>query len=84
MAEYLKKYSIHFPSSAKADSEYYSFWQSLDGLTVEDMNFLISKRRRDMRYDCDIKRLRTEIAILCDAIKIARRQNELEEDYANI
>lgn len=67
---------MHTPKSALC-GQYYSFWKSLDGLTVEDMTYLITVRLRDMRYGVEIKRLRTELSILRDAIRIARAQNEM-------
>lgn len=76
MKSYMDLYKLHTPKSALC-GQYYVFWKSLDGLTIEDMTYLITVRLRDMRHDCDIKRLRTELSILRDAIKITRAQNEM-------
>lgn len=79
MRKYMKKYRRHQPKSAHQNKEMYAFWKSLDGLTVEDMVYLITIRKRDMKHKCDILQKRTEIAILRDAIRIAKAQNETQE-----
>jgi len=67
------------PKSARTD---YQFWKSLDGLTVEDMTYLITVRIRDLKYTQTYEEqriLRTQIAILRDAIKITRQRHDLSE-----
>ena len=75
----MERLNYHKPKSHNRSAEDRVFWKSLDGLTVEDMTFLITKRILDMKW-CNKPgerlKLKTHIAILRDAIQIARLQSE--------
>ena len=65
----------HKPKSYKHS---YTFWKSLEGLTIDELKFLIYKRRRDMK-NCtrtEYLRMKTEMAILRDAVRITKLQIE--------
>lgn len=65
------------PKSAKADKDTWALWKLCETLTPEEIKMLWLKRKQDMKYEKDqeqIKRLRTEMAILNDAYEIIKRR----------
>lgn len=69
------KYLLHKPKSYSADLV---FWKSLEGLTIEDMVFLITIRRERLKHTHTYKEfmhIRRQISILQDSIRITKMQN---------
>ena len=65
------------PCSARANKEYYQLWKFLEDLTLEELQFLVTKRKNDLKYESSIDKiriLRTEILIIEDCYKITKRK----------
>jgi hypothetical protein len=65
------------PKSARASKRYYQLWKFARELNPEEIEFLITKRRNDIKYEQDdkmIRILRTEISILADTRRIIKRE----------
>jgi len=67
------------PKSARANKRYYQLWKFASTLELNEIEFLITKRKKELRYVQDndeIRALRTEILILEDTYKIKRKEKE--------
>lgn len=65
------------PKSARGNARYYQLWKLASELNLEEIEFLITKRKNDLKYVSDvdeIKVLRTEISILGDTYNIVKKK----------
>jgi hypothetical protein len=63
------------PKCARSSKEYYKLWKFVETLNLDEIECLITKRRKDVSYKMkEIKTLRTEISILEDAHRIIKRR----------
>ena len=65
------------PKSARASKRWYQLWKMVQDISPEEIEFLISKRRNQLKYEKDfeeINNLRTDISVLEDAYKINKRK----------
>ena len=74
MRDYSKRYRMHKPKSAWADKEYYAFYKFLETLTEDELRFLFCKRKKDAKRATgeELRRLRTEMSMIRDALKVKR------------
>ena len=74
----LRKKGGEEPLSARAN---WDLWKLCQTLTSEEITFLITKRRNDIKYESDsnaIRSLRRDILLLEDAYKIIKRKEKEE------
>jgi len=65
------------PASARASKRFWAFWKMVKKLTPNEIEFLISKRMNELKYEKDykeIRNLKTEICILEDAYEIMNKR----------
>ena len=66
------------PKSARGNKELYQLYKFAITLELNEIEFLVSKRRNDIKYmktlPEEAKRLRTEILLLEDVHRIRRRE----------
>jgi hypothetical protein len=64
------------PKSARDN---WQLWKLSETLTLEEISVLISKRRQDLKYERDSKKinqLKTDISILTDAYGILKKRGK--------
>ena len=67
------------PKSAKRSKRHYRLWKMVERMTLEEIEFLITKRKSDLRYETnptEIRDLRTDISILNDAYDIVNKRKK--------
>ena len=71
----MKKTEI--PKSARSRKRHYALWKMVEKMKPEEIEFLITKRKNDLKYETnpeEIRRLRTDISVLNDAYKIIKKR----------
>lgn len=70
------------PTSARRSKRHYQLWKFAKTLHLDEIEFLISKRRTEIKYERnpdEIRNLRTDIRILEDIHIIVRKEIKEEE-----
>ena len=68
---------IDQPRSAKRSKRHYQLWKMIKKMKLEEIEFLVTKRKNDLKYETnpdEIRNLRTDICILEDAHEIIRKR----------
>ena len=71
------------PRSARRSKRHYQLWKLATTLNPDEIEFLITKRKQDIKYEyfpSGVRNLRTDIVILEDAHRINRREIREELD----
>lgn len=65
------------PKSAKSSRRHYQLWKMIEKMKLEEIEFLVTKRKNDLKYETnpdEIRNLRTDICILEDAYNIIKKR----------
>ena len=70
------------PKSSRRTKRHYDLWKLAKTLELDEIEFLISKRKKELKYEksmSEIRNLRTDIRILEDSHIINREKMKKEE-----
>lgn len=73
--QYQKKYYLNKPVSIRSNKRYYTFWKKVIlGLKKDELRFLFLKKKKDCKEkNSEIKELRTELGIINEEMRRAKR-----------
>ena len=75
--------NTEFPKSITHDKDVYYLWKFAKTLNPEEISFLITKRKQDLKFIKDpvlIKKIRFEISILVDTFRIVSRLKSRDDE----
>ena len=67
------------PKSAKANKNTWQLWKFCETITADEIIVLFTKRKQDLKYEKDIKRineLKTELSVLNEAYEIMKKRGK--------